>query len=278
MSQSPTYYGDWVASLPMYDWPERRAEVDAQWAQIRDALRASGIDAPERLARRNADLPPVPGGIRSRDGDVIAPDPATLPPEELDLPTLWRHPKLLLAQTCWGPMQTTGLAGHVRVVGQPGYSDCEGGQGEFYSSVIVMRGEGRTAVPADGGALLPLDLLREKRLAYNGEDSMSGLLALSRDLKAAGKDLGIFASRARTGSHRASAEAVAAGEADVAALDCRSWAGFARFEPAAAAKLSVVGWTAKSKGLPYICARALPEEIFRSCRAILEEPSAPMRV
>ena len=96
-----------VAALPMYDWPERRAEVDAEWAALRDRLRAHGVDAPERLVRRNADLPPVPGGIRDADGAVIAPDPATLAPDEFDLATLWRHPALLLAQTCWGPMQAT---------------------------------------------------------------------------------------------------------------------------------------------------------------------------
>ena len=69
------------------------------------AFSSAGIDAPEKLVRRNADLPPVPGGIRNGEGRVIAPDPATLPPDELDFPTLWKHPELLLAQTCWGPME-----------------------------------------------------------------------------------------------------------------------------------------------------------------------------
>ena len=116
-----------VAALPMYDWPECRAEVDAQWAAIRDALRDKGIDAPERLARRNADLPSVPGGIRDADGNDIAPDPATLPPDEFDLHTLWRHPGLLFSQTCWGPMRAARLDRHVSVVGQPDYCDIEGG-------------------------------------------------------------------------------------------------------------------------------------------------------
>ena len=55
---------DFIAALPMYDWPETRAAVDGEWARLRDALHERGIDAPERLARLNADLPPVPGGIR----------------------------------------------------------------------------------------------------------------------------------------------------------------------------------------------------------------------
>ena len=68
-------------------------------------------------------------------GNVIAPDPATLPPDEFDFQTLWRHPNLLLCQTCWGPMEL-GLAEHVQVVGQPSYNGFEGGQGQLYSSAI----------------------------------------------------------------------------------------------------------------------------------------------
>jgi hypothetical protein len=40
-----------IAALPMYDWPERRAEVDAEWVAIRDLLRAAGVEAPEVLTR-----------------------------------------------------------------------------------------------------------------------------------------------------------------------------------------------------------------------------------
>ncbi|MFZ1680726.1 MAG: phosphate ABC transporter substrate-binding protein, partial [Rhizobiaceae bacterium] len=33
----------------MYDWPERRAEVDGEWASLRARLVAAGVDAPEHL-------------------------------------------------------------------------------------------------------------------------------------------------------------------------------------------------------------------------------------
>ena len=68
----------------------------------------------------------MPGGIRDGEGRVIAPDPATLPPDELIIADLWRHPGLLFAQTCWGPLEQ-GLDQHVVVVGQPSYDGVEGG-------------------------------------------------------------------------------------------------------------------------------------------------------
>ena len=178
-----------IAALPMYDWPEARADTDAEWADLRARLIAAGIDAPEDIVRRNAEMPAVPGGIRDGEGRVIAPDPATLPPDEFDFQTLWKHPALLFAQTCWGPMEE-GLAEHVSVVGQPSYDGIEGGQGELYSSAILMRREFDNVdrmPPPDGRAILPLDLIRNKRFAYNSLDSMSGIIALTRDLEAPAK-------------------------------------------------------------------------------------------
>nr|WP_306306786.1 hypothetical protein [Nitratireductor aquibiodomus] len=145
---------EWIAALPMYDWPECRQDTDALWQGWRDALRRRGVDAPHALTRTG------------------------------DLQALWRSPNLLLAQTCWGPMEA-GLAGHVRVVGQPDYSAYEGGEGAYYSSVIVMRKDvagpemaaSDMAAPEDGRARLSPDLMRGERLAYNEALSRSGFLA-----------------------------------------------------------------------------------------------------
>ena len=235
----------------MYDWPEARAEVDAQWARLREALRRRGIDAPEALTREN-----------TAEGT-------------LDLAVLWRDPALLLAQTCWGPMEM-GLADHVQVIGQPDYSDCEGGQGEFYSSAVVMRRDGPSPekdvrAPPDGLAVLPLDRLRGKSFAFNGTDSMSGVLALTRDLEALGESLALFGERIETGGHRASLRAVAQGRADVAAIDCRSWKLFGRFEPDISRRMQVVGWTARRKGLPFITAGSTPRSVVVALRDALAE-------
>ncbi|MER9014845.1 PhnD/SsuA/transferrin family substrate-binding protein [Mesorhizobium sp. M0898] len=257
---------EFIAALPMYDWPEARDEVDAQWARLRDTFRQKGIDAPETIIRRNGDLPPVSGGIRDDRGKPIAPDPATLPPDELDFHQLWLHPALLFAQTCWGPMEL-GLSQRVHLIGQPRYDAFEGGQGELYSSAIVMRaGEAPPArAPADGGAVIPLDQLCNKRFTFNSLDSMSGIIAPARDLQALGESLDIFSGLSESCGHRASIVAVAEGRADVAAIDCESWALAQRFEPAAQ-KVTVVGWTRRRKGLPFITARTTPETIVAAMR------------
>ncbi|KAI1127279.1 ABC-type phosphate/phosphonate transport system, periplasmic component [Nemania abortiva] len=250
-----------IAALPMYDWPECRAAVNEQWVNLRDRLRAAGVPAPDRLVRRNADMPGVPGGIRDLEGHVIAADPATLPPDELDLHTLWRHPDLLFSQTCWGPMGL-GLAPHVSVVGQQDYSDVEGGEGEFYSSAVVVARPvvDQASAPADGKPSLPLEHLRGKRLVYNSPDSMSGLLGLERDLASLREDLRLFSERWESGGHRHSIIAVAKGEADVAAVDCFTWKLANRFESAVGA-LAVVGWTGHRMGLPFITSRRVPPQI-----------------
>jgi len=250
-----------VAALPMYDWPEARAETDAEWALLSRMLKGRGLDAPAALVRRNADMPAVPGGIRGPGSALIAPDPLSLPPDGLDLPTLWRHPALLLAQTCWGPMEF-GLAEHVRVVGQPDYSAFEGGEGAFYSSAILMRrddsGCSRDATPpADGSASIPLERIAGARLAYNSTDSMSGLLALTRDLEGRHSLMDLFSGIMETGGHRASIAAVAEGHADICAVDCRSWAMARLYEPRST-RLAVVGWTRRRKGLPFISSLNCP--------------------
>ena len=261
----------YIAALPMYDWCETRSETDAEWAWLRGLIRDAGFDAPDRRSLRNADLPPVPGGIRDEAGTILAPDPATLPPDELDFHALWLHPKLLLAQTCWGPMEL-GLANHVTFVGQPSYDGFEGGRGELYSSAILMRRSAGNsygvAAPSSDSPFIPLDRMRGKRLAYNSLDSMSGIMALTRDLEALGEGLEIFSERIATGAHRASIAAVAEGRADVCAIDCRSWRLAQLYKPQAA-DVEPVGWTGKRKGLPFITSKETPPEVVDVLRDIL---------
>jgi hypothetical protein len=78
----------YVAALPMYDLPELQAANDALWEGLRVRLAASGTPAPLSLDR------------------------------ELPLDVLWRHPRLLLAQTCGDPLGKS-LQGVVKLIATP---------------------------------------------------------------------------------------------------------------------------------------------------------------
>ncbi len=225
-----------LATLPMYDWPEERARVDAFFARLR------------------ALVPELPAAL-------------TRPQTAEALHALWRDPALLLGQTCWGPMGA-GLAAHVHVLAQPSYDDVPGGRGIRYRSALVMRDGTPCPVPVDDGPALPPGLAT-LRPAINAPDSLSGCLALIQD--AAPPDLCTHA--LVTGSHRASVRAVAKGAADYAAIDCRSWALALRHEPAART-LTVTGWTALRPGLPFITARTTPDPLRGRLRDALMQLGA----
>jgi ABC-type phosphate/phosphonate transport system substrate-binding protein len=206
------------ACLPMYDWREERAAVDALWADIR--------------ARAGGDLPVA----------------LTRPADEAALFALWRDPALVLSQTCWGPL-SLGLLPGLRVLAQPDYSDVAGGQGPLYRSVLIGRSGDALPAPEGPEADLPDDVLSGQLLAANARHSLSGWLALAGDL---GAEPGTLAADVViTGGHRASVRVVAEGRADIAAIDCRSWALARRYEPCARG-LVVLGWTAARPGLPYV--------------------------
>jgi len=223
-----------IAALPMYDWPEERARVDAFYA----ALRAKVPALPAQLER---DRP---------------------------APEVWRDHRLVFSQTCWGPM-AQGLSTHLKVLAQPDYSDVPGGAGPFYRSAIVARAGREMAQPkgAGAGAALPVP---GGRFAYNERGSLSGWIALAGD---AGDPQTWAEALVETGSHRESIRAVAAGRADLAAVDCRSWALALAHEPCARA-LVVVGWTAARPGLPYVCSRRTDPALAADLSAALIDMGA----
>ena len=66
--------------------------------------------------------------------------------------------------------------------------------------------------------------LAGKHFAFNTLDSRSGYLSVERDLHAQGASMRAFSRITPTGSHLASLCMVAANEADIAAIDCKTWA------------------------------------------------------
>ncbi|NRG17674.1 PhnD/SsuA/transferrin family substrate-binding protein [Rhizobiales bacterium] len=95
-----------LAVLPMYDWPEVRAETDRLWQALAHELRDADFDSPSGLCR------------------------------EIDAQAAWADPHLLIGQTCGLPF-VSRLKGRVSLVGAPAYALEDCGPGEYCSALVV---------------------------------------------------------------------------------------------------------------------------------------------
>lgn len=172
---------------------------------------------------------------------------------------VWRHPQLLLGQGCEYPLAKS--PGSVSVVATPRYAapGCEGGS---YRSAIVVRGEEQ----AEG-----LAGLRNRRCAINEADSNSGMNLLRAALAPLAGGAPFFESVVLSGSHRRSVAMIAAGQADLAAVDCVSFAHLQRLYPTTVSGLRVLCWTPPSPSLPFITARSTGESTVNALRAALAD-------
>ncbi len=218
-----------VASLPMYDLPELRPALDAFWAGIVRHLRRQGVT--DAPAALVQDLP----------GSA-----------------LWSAPDLLFSQCC-GADLTGGYAGAVRPLATPCYR-APGCRGSDYASVVVV---------AEDAAVSSLEDLRGKVAAINDRQSHSGmnaLRALIAPLSRAGR---FFAAVEVSGAHAASLAMVARREADVAAIDCVTYALLARHRPAALAGTRPLCETARAPAPPFVTRAGAGEDLIERLRAAL---------
>jgi ABC-type phosphate/phosphonate transport system substrate-binding protein len=214
----------------MYDGVELHGANDALWAEIAARLPAVGIEEP----------PPVLDRSRT-------------------LAAIWSDPGLLLAQCCGYPM-VTRYRDRLRYVATPCYAapGCHAGD---YRSRIVVRADDRADT---------LAMLRGRRAAINDRQSNSGANLFRAAVAPLAGGSSFFADIIETGSHAASLRAVADDRADVAAIDTVSFAHLARAEPTLAARVRTIRWTEASPGLPYVTSIAMPDDVVRSLRAVLD--------
>ena len=176
---------------------------------------------------------------------------------------VWRAPNLLLAQTCGLPY-VRHLRDTVRVLGAMAY-DLPGCRAGDYHSVLVVH---------QAAGISELKACRGVRVAINSEDSYSGRLALDRQIAAFCEGL-FFGERIPTGSHRQSIRAVARGIADLAAIDCVTWALACKHEPATE-RVRVIGTTNSRPGLPLITGRLRSDADCEALQTALEEAVAQL--
>lgn len=221
----------------MYDLPALRAATDAWWAGIARALAREGFAG-------------VPDRLE-RAG----------PPE-----VVWRAPDLLLSQCC-GRDLVTHLRGTVAPVAVPSYAAPGCGPGTYRSWLVARADDPRPELRAFAGAVA----------AVNYVGSHSGWVALAHALARAGMPEGCLERGILTGSHRASLAAVARGEADLAAVDCVSFALLARAEPELVAAVRAFATSEPAPALPYVTAAARPpaerDGLRRALAAAARDPA-----
>lgn len=223
-----------IASLPMY--LAHPAGSAALWRSIAQTLRQAGVaDVPTELSI----------------------------PTNADLTAHWLRPDLLFSQTCGYPI-VDALEGQVQVVGALRYT-APGCDGIHYSSHLVCRADDASST---------LAAFRNRVAAYNSTDSQSGYRSL-RDMVAPLAVGGQFFARAiASGAHVDSLALVRSGQADIAAIDCISYAQFQRFQPEVVDGIRILGRTASAPGTPLITALATPPALLALLRQSLHRAMA----
>ncbi len=226
-----------LASLAMYTAPAQVAAAhDALWAFLRDRLRGAGLQE-------------VPDSL---DRSVVYNE-------------AWLRPDLLVAQTCGFPF-VTKLRGQVRLLATPVYGvpGCDGPLNR--SQIIVARSSPATS----------LEDLRDGIAAINEPGSNSGSNLFRAAIAPLARNGRFFSAVIETGGHLASIDAVASGKADMAAIDCVTYAYILRFDPDRLANVRILAETPDGPGLPFITSSATTDEELAEIRHALDEvPTAP---
>ncbi|MEM6052348.1 PhnD/SsuA/transferrin family substrate-binding protein [Erwinia sp. P7711] len=167
--------------------------------------------------------------------------------------THWQRNDLLLSQTCGYPLMTR--LPEVQVVGAFHYS-APGCEGPNYRSWIAVREQESGQTLAD---------FQGRKLVFNSEDSYSGYHSL---MKITG-GTAFFSATVASGGHRRSLQLLQSCEADIAAIDCVSWALLKRDFPDELNGLKIIGQTASVPGLPLITAATTSPENLQDLRDAL---------
>lgn len=218
------------AMVSMYWMPELAWANDAWWDGLAKHWRAAGLHN-------------VPA--KSHEPDELYP--------------LWLAPDLFFAQTCGYPL-THELKDKVTLVATPCYS-APGCDGPDYCSRVIVRAE---------SGITELAQLAGKVAAINSYDSQSGWNVLRHGLAPALKGKGPFPRVIETGGHRKSVAAVREGRADVASIDCVTYARLSTAAPQEVAGLRVIADTACAPSLPYITRKDIPADDLSRLREGLQ--------
>jgi ABC-type phosphate/phosphonate transport system substrate-binding protein len=183
-----------------------------------------------------------------------------------ELAVLWRHPALIFGQTCGYPY-ASGLKDAVTLIAAPEYS-FPGCEGASHRSFIIRRAsDSRRGLREFRGATA----------ALNAYDSNTGMNLFRAMIAPIAGGAAFFSSILVTGSHEASVTAVDNGQADLASIDCLSFALIKRGRPELVEGVAVVAESPLSPGLPFVASASLEAPTIGAVRealfAVLADPN-----
>ena len=225
-----------VASFPMYDFPEVHWALDALWRAVAGNLRDRGV-----------------AGV----------------PDELlhtrPLAELWTDPDLFISQCC-GLDVVKNYTRHLLPLATP-LSVASGRDRHRYRSKIIVH---------EGSSAACLEDLRGRICAVNGPESHSGMNVLRALIAPLSNGRPFFAEVRESGAHADSIAMVASGSADVAAIDCVTYALLERHRPAAIAGVRVLTHSEYGPAIPYVTRTdTAPETVERMREAIVSAFAEP---
>lgn len=181
---------------------------------------------------------------------------------DIDLWDLWQSPDLCLAQACSLPYRAV-LKDKVTLVAAPVY-DLPCPAGRYFSNLVVRADDPRETFEDYAQAPIAIN-------DWLSQSGWSALWSLAQDSEVALGPITV------TGGHRASAEAVATGKADLASIDAVSWRMISRWD-GFASQLRILSDTPTSPSLPYITgAKTDPPPLFSAIRNALQDLTAQDR-
>ncbi len=220
-----------IASLPMYDLPEARSAIDALWRGIAGHMARAGVTG-------------VPEALL----------------HDRPIKATWGHPDLFFSQAC-GYDVKHGFADALRVLVTPCH-DAFGCDGPSYSSLLVV---------PEASTARDIEDLRDRVCVINGRQSHSGMSALRATVAPLSRNGCFFAEVKESGAHIESLAALRRGDADIAAVDCITFALVGRYRPAALDGVRVLGRTANAVSPPYVTRADTPDDVAERMRAALVE-------
>jgi ABC-type phosphate/phosphonate transport system substrate-binding protein len=145
------------------------------------------------------------------------------------------------------------------VLGIPCYG-VAGCDGPTHRSFIVV---------ASASTVKTVEDLRGGSFAVNAMDSNTGMNLPRHVFAKFARGAPFFRHVLVTGSHRASMEAVARGQAHAAAIDCVTFGLAAEYHPAAVAGLRIVAHTSSSPAIPFVTSHLTGERAVGALRRAL---------